>query len=57
MKKKIKDLTLEECKVICDKYDSIEQCVYKCPLRKLCGTSMLIAHIDIGQLDKEVELL
>ena len=45
MDKKIKDLTLEDCKKICKKYP----CTL-CPIQKLiCGVSYSIGTLDIEQ--------
>lgn len=48
-KKKIKDLTLEDCKKICKKYP----CTL-CPIQKLiCGVSYSIITLDI---EEEIEV-
>lgn len=48
LKKKIKDLTLEECKRICEDYDT---CKYDCPLHKVCSElTFLFEDEDLEQV-------
>ena len=48
MKKKIKDLTLEECRKICEKQDSCSDCpIYD----EICGIRIIRIH-----LEREVEV-
>ncbi len=55
MNKKIKDLTLEECRKICEKYETLPQCINECPLREVCGYDEChIARLKI--IRKEVEI-
>ena len=55
MKKKIKDLTLEEMLGFCEKYDTDESCRKKCPLKECCKIYLTLA-VDIEKLEKEVEV-
>ena len=51
-KKKIKDLTLEECIKFCET-KNIEFCQKKCPLRDICFNQFCDSGFDI---EKEVEV-
>lgn len=50
MKKKIKDLTYEEAKVICNKYDSCN----KCPLNLNKKSPCIPCYLDKLQCDKYI---
>ena len=56
MKKKIKDLTWEDCKKICDKYETSKECQNDCPLTKLCGQFPTFTGFDKAQFNKEIEV-
>lgn len=62
MKKKIKDLTLEEVDAICNKYGHLE-CSSKCPLYRFnteyrrCGLISIYYYKDRELIEKELEEL
>lgn len=55
MKLKIKDLTVEQLFKECDKHEYIDDCKYKCPLRKFCKMC-LSSGFDYEHIFDEVEI-
>lgn len=55
MKKKIKDLTLNEIFKLCDKYETDKSCRKKCPMKEVCKIYLSLA-IDRTKLESEVEV-
>ena len=55
IKKKIKDLTLEEYINICEKNETDEKCRKHCPLKDFCKMYITLA-IDTTKLESEVEV-
>lgn len=54
MKKKIKDLTVEEVEKICDKQTDCDNCPLDIPSCRICMKDITI--YNIGFLEKEIEV-